>query len=582
MSARARFSIVLIGALLVLLGFSVFRAYQEISRMSVVDQLAAGLWFRAWMPHVFNHLSLAVAVSAVITCSLLVSPYDIGGTGRLIPAVRSILVIIVGVGIVNGVWFAAIGPTVEFRLDQIQDQNWVATTSRRQAEDLESLERFEEALAALRLYRAVVGSSQELDNEIEKLAVRAGQQRRRAREAADRGGETTFARAFEVEGLSVPELLERAEQALDAGNFYTAHYYAGVAADQSRFRREDARELQAQALNAIEDGIRRREERADRSFFQDKLQAYQLMQRGETDPRALVEAYYRFQELRRRAPDDPDVRRYAEEVQERLREISFFVDEAVEALAFPARRNVVFRNDRSGAFTELISAGRIIDAPHGTYLYDVEVVRLGENEAHLSAPYGKRIGDMLVLRALARNRDTGDGGVAEYVVAPRYLEGESDGHQLGEVIPLQPDVDQLLLVAGGVETLDTLSLVGLMRAPAAYDATGHAVAPVHAELIYRIVRIVGFFVAAFYSISIGWRFRSLYIGRPPLLVLLLVPLLPFATRWIMVLVRSVADAVLRAVTISGGATHTAIVTTGIMVAVLILAIASVARQTIEP
>ena len=437
-------------------------------------------------------------------------------------------------------------------------------------------------MAALRLYRSVVGRSQELNDEIEKLAVLAGQERREAREAARRGGEATFARAFEVEGLSVPELIRRAQRALDAGNFYTAHYYASLAADYGENPREDALRLRSQALNAIEDGIRQREELEERSLFRDKLTAYQLMQRGDTDDRALVEAYYRFQELQEIAPNDPDVTRYARMVEERLKEISFFVDEAVDALVFPARRNVVFRNDRSTEFSELISAGRIIDAPGGTFLYDVEVLRRGDQNVHFRVPYGKRIGTMLVLRAMVRSGDTDSDRVDEYVVAPRYLQGEADRDQLGEVIPLQPEADQLLLVAGGLETLDALSIPGLLRAPAAYDAAGHVVAPVHAELIYRIIRIVGFFVVAFYSISIGWRHRSGYIGRPPILVLLLIPLLPWATGWVIALVRSITDSVLRALVINGASTATVMIVTGVMLVALLMAIASTARQTVEP
>ncbi len=586
MSSRSRFLLVLTTALIVLLGFSVFLAYQDARTTSVVDQLATSFWFRAWLPHFFTHLSLAVAVSAVVTFSLLLNPYDLGGSGRLMPAVHSILVVIVAVGVVNGLWFAVIGPSVEQRLDQIVDRSHIAETSLERSRQLEAQERYEEALAVLRIYRAVVGSSQDLEDELEELAVAAGQERRRAREAGRRGGDTTFARAFEVEGLSVPELIRRAEGALDAGNFYTAHYYASRAANYGENPREDAARLQAEALNAIEDGIRQRDEREERSLFQDKLAAYQLMQRGDTDARALVEAYYRFQELRERAPNDPDVNRYAQEVDERLQEISFFVDEAVDALVFPARQDVVFRNDRSGEFSELISAGRIIDAPHGTFLYDVEVLRRGAQDVHLTVPYGKRIGNMLVLRAMVRSG--GDSGgttgdrVDEYVVVPRYLQGEADSDQLGEVIPLQPEVDQLLLVAGGLETLDTLSIPALFRAPAAYDAAGHVVAPVHAELIYRIIRIVGFFVVAFYSISIGGRHRSLYIGRPPVLVLLLVPLLPWATGWVISLVRSVADSVLRTLVVTGASAVTVVIVSGVMLVGLLLAIASVARQTVEP
>ncbi len=89
-------------------------------------------------------------------------------------------------------------------------------------------------------------------------------------------------------------------------------------------------------------------------------------------------------------------------------------------------------------------------------------------------------------------------------------------------------------------------------------------------------------MAVFYSISIGWRYRSLYIGRPPLLVLLLVPLLPWVTWWVVTLLRSLADSVLRALVLNGDPITTVSVATGAMVVALLLAIASAARQRIEP
>ena len=585
MSPRGRFFTVFAVSVLVLLGLAVLDATHRVAAVAPIDQFRGSFWLLAWLPFFFDHLSIVVAVTAVVTFSLVIDPYDLGGTGRLMPAIRSVLIGILIVGLVNGLWFGLFGPSVHMRLDRIAYRSDVARSARERADTYEAQARYEAALAELRLYRSVVGTSTELERSIERLEIAAGQARRDAREASLTSLPERVPRAFEVEGLSVPDLVSRARDALSDGQFYTAHYYASVAARQSTFRRDDALQIQAEALNAIEDGIRRRQEAGQQSLFQDKLAAYQLMQRGESDPRALVEAYYRFEDLANRAPDDPDVIRYRRLTQERLKAVTFFVDEAVQAQALPGRRNVAFFNPRLADRRELVIVGSVVTAPAGDFFYDVEILRWPKRGTeggvtHLRVPYGKRIGDMLALRSIQRSG--GPEHTEQYVIDPEYLEGQPDDTTLGELVPLQLDMDEIMLVAGGVPALNTLSLVDLVRAPAALANAGESVAPAGSELIERIVRIIGYFVLAFYAISLGWRYRSLYLGRPPLPILLLVPVLPWAIWWTVSLVRVVLDVLIRTVAPSGSAGATIPLVSAVMLIALLVAITSLARQTIEP
>lgn len=582
MSARARFLIVLAIATLILLAFSILDASRRIGVVAPIEAFQLGFWLTAWLPFFFDHLAIAVSGAAIITFSLVLDPYELGGTGRLVPAIRSILVTILLVGILNGLWFGLLGPAVELHLSRVEYRSDVARNARERATSLENAGRYDDAIARLRRYQAIVGTSDELERRIQELRIDAAEARR-----ADAGAGAIperIPRAFELSGLTVPDLIARAEAALADGEYFTAHYYASVAVDQSSFRREDARRIQSEALNAIDDGIREREITAERSRYQAKLEAYQALQRGDDEPRALVDAYYQFQELAETLPDDPDVERYYAEATERLDTITFFTDELAEIDELGGRGRAVFLNPGNDAVHELIAVDRVVRAPQGDYFLGVEILRWprhGRDGAvvHLAVPHAKRIGRMLALRSI--ERIGGAENTDQYVIQPEYLLG-SPGNGDDGLIQLGISVDDIVLAAGGTPVLATLSLADLARAPAALAQAGVTASGAISELIARIVRVAGFFVLAFLSVSLGWEHRSHYLGRPPILVLLLVPVLPWATWWVVGFTRAVVDTAIGLVVPAAAAGTAIVAVSAVMLVALLVATTSLARQTIEP
>jgi hypothetical protein len=590
-SARTRFLIVLALSSLILLVLSVLDANTRVAGAAPIEQMLVPYWLQGWLPFFFDHLSIAVAVSGIITFSLALGPYDLGGKGRLMPAIRSILVTIVVLGILNGIWFSVLGPMVERNLDRIEYRSRVAREARSEAERLHGLQAFDDAVALLRLYRTIVGASPELDDEIERMAVDAGQARLRRRQASAVGEMPAMPRAFEVQNLTVPELLRRAREALAEGSYYTAHYYAGVAAEQSPLVRTDALRLQSQALNAIEAGIRRTEEDSTRTFFDAKLAAYQLLLRGDDDPQALIESYYRFDELSRRDPDDPDVERCRAEAFERIQHIAFFTDEAVEAERLPGFTNLIFFNRNAPELQELIVVDRIVRATSGDFFFGVEVMRTGTDVgeiSHFRAPYGKQIGEMLVLRAVEREGDSADPDAS--ITGPTFFsEGAvitADDPPTGplspEIIPLSIDTANLIRIAGTAAAIDAISLPDLLRSPAVLESAGQSVDVALQELVRRILRIGGFFIIGFYGISVGWRYRSHYLGTPPVPILMMVPLLPWTVLWFTSIVRSTVDVVIRSEAIGDSPVMILSASAAILFVGLVLVLVSLARQTIEP
>jgi hypothetical protein len=590
-SARTRFFIVLTLSLLILLVLSVFDANTRVAGALPIEQLLVPYWLQGWLPFFFEHLAIVVAVTGIITFSLALGPYDLGGKGRLVPAIRSILLTIVILGILNGIWFSVVGPMVERNLDRMEYRSRVAREARSEAERLHGLQAFDDAVALLRLYRSIVGASPELDDEIEKMAVDAGQARLRRRQAAAVGDLPAMPRAFEVRNLTVPDILRRAREALAEGSYYTAHYYAGVAAEQSPTVRVDALRLQSEALNAIEAGIRRTEENSTRSFFDAKLSAYQLLLRGDDDPQALIESYYRFDELSRQEPDDPDVQRYRAEAFERMQRIAFFADEALEAQRLPGFTDIIFFNRSAPDLRELIVVDRIVRATSGDFFFGVEVLRSGVEAGtatHFRAPYGKQIGDMLVLRAVEREGDPDDPSAS--ITGP--ISFTEDGEVAGDappsgplspdIIPLSMDTAELIRIAGAAAAIDAVNLPELLRSPAALEAAGQSSNVALQELVRRVLRIGGFFILGFYGISVGWRYRSHYLGKPPVPILVMIPLLPWTVLWFTSIVRSTIDVIIRSEAIGDSPVTILGVAAAILLVGLVLVLVSLTRQTIEP
>lgn len=594
MKARNRFLVTTLIALVILLGLSIYDVTRMLAGLELYHAFELAFWLRAWMPFFFDHLSEAVAAAAIITFSLALSEFDLGSRDRLLPAIRPVLYIILGIGLINGLWFGVLGPRVELQLDRIAYRSQVASDAIMLADEREQAGDLAGAASMLRLYTSLVDANDDLLRRIENLSVQAAEaERERLRLSAERGiSPGRLPRAFGVTNETIPELLQAARQALADDQFYTAHYYANLAVSASERagrRREDALELRAQALNAIEDGISRRDEDQERSRYREKLEAYQLMQRGEDDPLALIRAFYRFQDLRRRLPDDPDVERYLGMTREALQDVAFMVDDAREVQRIDGRPDVVFVNRRDAGSVEIVYARRVVQAPRGDFFYGVEILRIPTTAAatdglvHLQVPYARRIDNRLALRSI--EEFGADEDLEQFIIEPRYLAGGSTdvaGAAFADaLIPLVHPVDQILLASGGADALATFSLPELLSAPEALEAVGHTTAPARSELVGRIIRIVGFFVLAFLAIGLAWEHRSRYVGRPPVVILLLVPLLPLALTWLVAVVRSTVDALILVLVGSSAANTAVLIASGVMVLALIVAVASLARQTVS-
>lgn len=537
MSAGKAFLLVMSILLVMLLIWAIITSVGN----ALVEPPLEHLWFalivRSVLHTFFEHFVAALVMCGLLTFSLLVSPSDLGeiGTG-LIRSLRPVLYVILVAGILNGIWFGVFAPRTELRIQQIAHQSRTARDALSTARQHLNDRSWATAEEQLLLHQALVGETEEVADLLRQ--ARAGlieeEQLRRAMREQPRREESP--RVHEAREMTVAEMVSLARRFLEQEDFFSAHHFATLALEQSRTPRQDARRIQADALNAIMGGTRLRTDESIRQIYQDKVAAYEAFVRGETIPEKALEAYYRFQDLERRIPEDPDVRQFVPLARERARRVSFFVEEARSIEMLPGRSNLVFLNRRTAEGVEVISVDTLVRVRTGDYLFGVEVMRTGENGRvllHLRARYGKVIGDRLVMRAILQEGEFRDGeanvtGPIFYVGSPSDLE---------DALVLHHRVDDFARFAGGPDTLTTLSLPELVRLSPVMSGLGRTPHLVHAALMNRLLRIGGFFIIAFFSVSLGWRLRSRYVGRPPLIVLLLLPVVLGIIWWAVTLLR---------------------------------------------
>ena len=588
MKARHRFEIVLLLSLLVVAGFGVYSAMEQGSPVELVSSMRGALLLRAWLPFFFDHLSVAVAVAAVITFSLLLSPYDLSGADRLLPAARSILLVVLMLGLINALWFGLLGSRVERRLERIRYHSAVV----RQAETLitttldsedPGVAEIEMALDYARLRNELLGEDERARSYVGDLE-RALAEARREADTAPNLSPVGAERLVDVPPGNSEELIRRARESLNAGNYYAAHYYADRAVairEREGVLDEGLLRLRSAALNGIEDGIQRANNEEDRSFFDRKLAAYLQLRRG--TPEAVIAAYYRFRGLYEERSSDPDVQRYLAEADELRRQVSFDGDEAARYEAFADRGNLVFSvPTQSGR--ALIAAGSMVRSPAGEWFYSVEVMWLPRNAnlplLHVSSRYAKRVNDYLVLRYMESDDVSG-------VVEPRVLAGSLENIEDPALISLQSrgeavETEDIEIAGAGTAFASSLSIAELLSLPEARSALGQAVVSLRVELVSRFVRIVGLFIVAFLSIAWAWRFRSLYLARPPVIVFVALPFLPAAVWWLLSVGRSVVVSAVQ-VTVQTLPPAAAIgVTLGVLLLGLMYSVAVLARQTVRP
>ncbi len=573
MKATGKFLVVLSLFLLVAAAWAVYQGVAGGAFVDIPERALSAYRVRAWIDPFFSLLPVALCSAIIVAFSFAITGYDLNGEGSLLSQARGPLTIILVLGSLYTFWVLFLAPFQNQRLqEELYEARFVSrllTDAERALREDGDLRRVEDRVL---LARALLGDDAADDAQLRELEATLGLDANEPEQPDDRGrsdGDSTgelsenSVRTLDEEVLI---LIAEAESAFTANDFFTAHYRASEAirlAGESDLTPR-ARELQSLSWNAIESRSREQSESDERQFFRDKLAAYEALQRGLRSTRSamdVIDAYYRFLDLSAEHADDPDVERYFAETLEALETVSFFREEAREWVGYDGVNEVFFVNRDEDGVREFVWIARIVGTFDGTWLYDVEVLRIEGSVddsrviAHYGADYGRfvrndrGIGEedslgWIILRAIEREPARSVVSAAgrqeidleQSVTGPQYYIGER-GDALDEMIQLSIPLDDVVQLAGGPARAVNLPFPALFSALRTYTVLGGDVVVVWREIAARIVRVFAFFIGAYWVVALAWRYRSLYIARAPVPVFIALPLVPVGVHQIVFLIR---------------------------------------------
>lgn len=323
---------------------------------------------------------------------------------------------------------------------------------------------------------------------------------------------TSTPRSQDLSHMTVPALLQQATGYYQSGDYFSAYYYASLALKLDPARAE-ARRLMSQATGQIQstDLSTMAKEKAD--LYKKKQAGFSALEND-----GPIQAYYIFSELMNVVPNDPDVQRYFPQALSQVQQVAFFRQEAENAIALPSMGTLNFVNRRTDSFRDLVHFGKLVESPDGIFAFDVEVIRTtpnGDVTLHFSVPYAKFSGQYLLMHAIGRS----DPGIS---VFPTVYVGALP-KTTGPIYQIFVPVNRLPALAVSGTQRDALGFFQLWSSVAELESFGHAVLPVYQEILMRLLLPFSFMSLSLFSISLGWRFRSRYLTRPPIPALLLTP-----------------------------------------------------------
>lgn len=380
-----------------------------------------------------------------------------------------------------------------------------------------------------------------------------------------------FTPAAEMQDLDLDQLLGKSRTAFENEDFFSAHYYATLALDLDRNSRQ-ARELAARALERISSQDLSNLEAQKKTIYEQKRRGYLALFRDDKP----LDAYYIFEKLHEQYPRDPDVMQYYPQVLDAVRQVSFFIGDATQAESLPGEHNVIFINHRRGADREFIYFNKLVRSPDGTFGFGVEAISFttgSDITYHLTAPYAKLIDDQINMQAIDRT----DSGKR---VMPTYLTGSRPA-DIRHLLSLDVDPVDLPVVSKGAGDLKQAGIAELWRMTQIFPDHGLKAEPIYLEMGMRLLLPFSFVILSFFSLAIGWRWRSRYINRPPLLSLLLIPLFPVVLYFLFLLYMHIYRIIFSFLLLYSGFTVAVITFVALQAILLVLSLISLAGQMSE-
>ncbi|TVQ99526.1 MAG: hypothetical protein EA403_12880 [Spirochaetaceae bacterium] len=450
----------------------------------------------------------------------------------LLPALRGPLVLCTILAMLFALLVGLVEPYALARRDGAEHQSRFASAVLEQGQQHFARGEYDRAIADFARYLRLVESDEEITARMILARSRVGASEATGAAASqvssaedttaafdsDGTGTGAFATAARREGPDAVTLSVRAREALERGDYFSAHYYARLALAlvsdlPESAQLPEARQTLTNATDRMKVFGQTVEEQDARELFERKRRAHEGISSG--NALDLIEAYHQLSDLLREHPSDPDVIRYYPVARAAVQEVSFFLSELRDSEHFPSRSSLTFRNGREAATREFVHIDRLTLGAGGVYAEGIEVLHFGADGTvrfHARAPYGKvieRVGEefvsWIVMRAVDRD--------ARLVYEPEFLEGSAEH---AHILPLRIPVDRLELVAVQGASPADHRLPELLQQARLLPDFGYPVEPVLVEIAMRLLRPFSLLVFSLFAVAFG--LRSHYLGRPKLLV----------------------------------------------------------------
>jgi len=339
-----------------------------------------------------------------------------------------------------------------------------------------------------------------------------------------------------TDGLTVADMVKKAQNFLYKEDWFSAYYYASLAYKIDP-EQTGANDLARQAMQKITTYQYTIEDNAKRELFTKKQAGYNALLKEN-----YLTAYYTFQELKKITPTDPDINIYLAVAQDKLKETSFFYEDCVFPLSLPGTGEILFLNsadtdDPDNKSKEFVTIKKMVHYNFEYYFQDIEVMELnsrGEVTLHFKAKYGKyyyadlpvkikgtKSGSAhhILLDCISKDKQ-------DLVFKPQYLVAAQGQTLTPGIYRIAPDPAWMRWLTLHPDKYRITGINELFEIKRYLPRFGYPEKEVNIEIMTRLTSPFLFLIFAVFSIAIGWLYRSRYTGRPPIGTILLIPLLP--------------------------------------------------------
>lgn len=483
-----------------------------------------------------------LAISAVLLAFATIPGSQeelIGGTGIISSSISRTIILFLIFTLLYSILSIGLLPVLyEHRHNRLY-QSRLARSYLQQAEAAEQQDELEAAYLLYRDYLDIDEDNRAIKDKVNYLEGQVSLQEAAEQQQVREEEPRETLRHDNYRDMSAGELVSQAQQALEKGDPFTAHYMALLAqrvAERENVTREDAKRLAAKAWEQIASLEPSREEQRAHQIYSRKLSGYQALTRQQP-----IKAYYIFKRLIEENPGDPDVKEYYQRSRQQAEQVSYFIDEAEMLKSNPGTRKIVYL-DEAG---ELLFIEKLVIESGQVWAYGIELLKFSGAgmQEHISAPYGKLSGDTIILQGIDRQKEGRS-------IQPT-VHSASDEDYLRTSIRITPSIPQLLRLSREQAFLNRLTLPDLLALQPVISEYGYPSYQFGVLTLMRILEPFLFLIFAIFAVAFGWHTR-IHAGGFPWMILVLAPLLPFVIDQLVILYEYLHRVLLTAVVLEFG------------------------------